>query len=271
MHWLVQLPAWASASILLGPLLLLTALCAARRACEPGAYSSIEPMNKSVEHWVRLAGSTVTILMGFVFVQMWSSYRDADRAVSREANVISSLAFYAKSLPMAQREEAHADLRAYVAKVLEGEWPQMRQGHADAVADPELRRIESLYASMRVKEPWAVEAYSQSLGLVPELRQLHADRLHKADGSIPSFMYGLLVFGVVVLLMWAVAFRGAGRAAHVVGTTMAVALPASVLFAIVLLDFPFAGSLSVTESPFRRAQALLEAEPSALSTPSLAR
>jgi heme/copper-type cytochrome/quinol oxidase subunit 2 len=270
-HFLVQLPIWASALLVLGPLLALTGYFAARRSVPVAEYVQNEPKNKTVEHWVRLGGSTITILIGFVFVQMWNSYKDADRGVSREADVLMGLAFFAQALPERDRQATSVASAAYARRVLDEEWPVMQAGGSDPRAEAELRRLEDLYAAMEVRGVKPEQAYVRSLELVPELRRLHTERLARANGSIPSFMYVLLLFGLFVIVVWALVFRGAKGTAYVAGTVLSVALPATVLYCILLLDFPFAGNLSVSGTAIRTALKRIEGEPGAPVAPSVGR
>jgi hypothetical protein len=151
----------------------------------------------------------------------------------------------AQLLPSAIRARLSGDLVCYGRSVVHQEWPQMEDGRGGDTINP---WAVALFRTLRLANPTSPteqSAYDKWLDQTSDREEARRDRLHGAEGIIPSSIWLVLflVAGVVFafMLFFADSGEGVGSQAMLMGSATTVIV--LTLLAINALDNPYGGAL----------------------------
>jgi Protein of unknown function (DUF4239) len=147
----------------------------------------------------------------------------------------------AEFLPPAVRDRLTGELVCYGRSVVGQEWPQMEDGKGGDTINP---WAVALFRSLRLANPTRASeqsAYDKWLDQTSDREEARRDRLHGAEGIIPTsiWLVLLLIAGVVFAFMMFFADSGerAGSQAMLMGSATTVIV--LTLAAINALDNPY--------------------------------
>ena len=191
-----------------------------------------------------LAGG-FAIFAGFIIFLAFTSYDESRTGGETEALTVLQQWETAQLMPPAVRDRLSGGLVCYGRTVVEQEWPLMEQGRGGDTFNP---WTIALFRTVRLANP--VKATEQSafdkwLDQTSDREAGRRDRLHGAEGIIPSsiwvvlFLIALVVF--VFMLFFADSGEGAGAQAVLMGSATTVIV--LTLLAINALDNPYAGAV----------------------------
>jgi len=187
-----------------------------------------------------LAGG-FAIFAGFIIFLAFSSY-DASRA-GGETEALTVLQQYetAQFLPPAVGGRLSGEVACYARSVVHREWPAMEDGRGGDSINP---WAISLFRTLKLADPGTASeqaAYSKWLDQNSDREAGRSDRLHGAEGIIPSTIWitllliALVVFGFMLFF----ADSGEGRAAQAMLMGSATTVIVVTLLAISSLDNPY--------------------------------
>jgi hypothetical protein len=250
--WRSILNSFSTAEIVLfsiGGMVVLTlvGVLLARRFCTQLTESNFEPIADSIRVVYELI---FALILAFVIAAVLDEMGNAESAVATEANTIAELVRANDTFPEKVRGRLDDAVQLYVRAVATDEWKTMKDGEASPQAAAEL---EGVYAEYRTVEPKGAaqsEAYSQAIDNLDQVASQRRDRLDIASADLPTMLRVLVLVGVVLLLvleyrpqlplMAQLAFMG----------TLATVVTAAFLLTVVL-NYPFAGDVSVANTPFK--------------------
>ena len=192
-----------------------------------------------------------TIVLALVIADQSGSMADASSTVSAESSALAELAVAYEAFPAAAHADIADALSEYVHAVVEDEWPAMRNGEASLRA---AAALEALHAEYRGFEPTTeVEKayYARSVDDLGEIIRERRSRLQQSQEGLSPLLRTLLVVGAIVFIF--LAYPASVRSLPIQMLIVA-ATAAFVSFAYLLtmvLDYPFAGEVSVDNSPYR--------------------
>jgi len=248
--WIYNAPPWLSstvmvlAGIVLSGLLLVavTRLVSEEQRHLHNEFTLFTVTNMSVFY---------AVLLAFIAIAAWENLEKASGAVEKEAVLAEALyldaqGFEDKSIV----GELRMELRDYVEKVINREWPSQQAGQVSEAADPDLRRIRALLATFKPKTSEDAVVVQEALHGLNELFDTYHGRIEAAKGHIPSSVWWVIAF-LGVLCVGFTAFLGMrSLRVHFIllaGFTTTIVIVATL---IVQLDYPFRGSISVSDEPF---------------------
>jgi hypothetical protein len=195
-----------------------------------------------------LAGG-FAIFAGFIIFLAFTSYDQSRTGGETEALTVLQQFETAQLLPASVRDRLSGGLVCYGRTVVEQEWPLMEDGKGGDTINP---WAVVLFRSVRLADP--VKASEQSafdkwLDQTSDREEARRDRLHGAEGIIPSsiwlvlFLIALVVFAY--MLFFADIGEGAGAQAMLMGSATTVIV--LTLLAINALDNPYRGAVGRIE------------------------
>jgi hypothetical protein len=187
-----------------------------------------------------LAGG-FAIFAGFIIFLAFTSYDQSRTGGETEALTVLQQFETAQLLPASVRDRLSGGLVCYGRTVVEQEWPLMEDGKGGDTINP---WAVILFRSVRLADP--VKASEQSafdkwLDQTSDREEARRDRLHGAEGIIPSsiwlvlFLIALVVFAY--MLFFADSGEGAGSQAMLMGSATSVIV--LTLLAINALGSPY--------------------------------
>jgi hypothetical protein len=237
-------------SLLLGILILvvadvvaIAALLFVRRGAPEGSYFADGDRASGV---FGVLATGFAIFAGFVIFLAFTTYDDTRSGAEAEALAVIQQYETAQFLPAATRERLSGQLECYARHVVHQEWPHMERGTAGDTINP---WAVALFTTLRAAKPQAAteqSAYDKWLDQTSTREEARLDRIHGAEGIIPTtiwivlFLTGAVVFAY--MLFFADSAERAGSQAMLIGSATTV-LVATVL-AIAALDNPYRKGVS---------------------------
>jgi hypothetical protein len=195
-----------------------------------------------------LAGG-FAIFAGFIIFLAFTSYDQSRTGGETEALTVLQQFETAEFLPPAMHDRLTGELVCYGRSVVHQEWPQMEDGRGGDTINP---WAVALFRSLRLTNPTSASeqsAFDKWLDQTSDREEARRDRLHGAEGIIPTSIWVVLflVAGVVFafMLFFADSGEGAGAQAMLIGSATTVIV--LTLLAINALDNPYRDALGRIE------------------------
>jgi hypothetical protein len=191
-----------------------------------------------------LAGG-FAIFAGFIIFLAFTSYDESRTGAEAEALTVIQQFESAELLPPAVRDRMAGELVCYGRSVVRQEWPRMEAGRMGDSINP---WSVALFRSVRLVRPTTSgeeAAYGKWLDQTSDREQGRRDRLHGAEGIIPSsiWLILLLIAGTVFAFMLFFADRAERAVAQAMLMGSATTVVVLTLLAISALDDPYGRGL----------------------------
>ena len=192
------------------------------------------------------------LVLAFAAVNLYDSYRTAFGNVDDEANSLAQIARDLRVFPNGGEAKVDRAMVAYIREVRGKEFPAMRTGGSDPLAN---NRIDGIFTAVQSLEPKTATQkafYGSAVGALNDMVAERRSRVSAADSSLPGAFIGLLLLtaALSVGITWFLRVDVAAMEVILVG---AVALVVGAgLLTILLLEYPFSGSIAVSSDPFTR-------------------
>jgi hypothetical protein len=216
----------------------ISAMLVVRRRAPEGSYFTDGDRASGV--FGVLAGG-FAIFAGFIIFLAFTTYDQSRSGGEAEALTLAQQFETAVLLPPAASDRLTGEIVCYGRSVVYEEWPQMAEGTGGDTINP---WAVALFRSARVARPTnAVEeaAFGKWLDQTSDREEGRSDRLHGAEGIIPTSIWIVLILiaGVVFayMLFFADSGEGAGSQAMLMGSATTVIV--LTLMAINALENPY--------------------------------
>jgi hypothetical protein len=233
---------WTIVILLLANAVTITAMLVVRRRAPEG--SRFQDGDRASGVFGVLAGG-FAIFAGFIIFLAFTTYDQSRSGGETEALTVAQQFETAQFLPAATRDPLGGELVCYGRSVVQREWRDMQAGRGGNTINP---WAVALFRSLKLANPTSASeqaAYSKWLDQTSEREQARSDRLHGAEGIIPTsiwlvlFLVAAVVFGF--MLFFADSGEGVGAQAMLMGSATTVIV--LTLAAITALDHPFRSGL----------------------------
>jgi len=236
----------------------IAAMLVVRRRAPEGSYFTDGDRASGV--FGVLAGG-FAIFAGFIIFLAFTSYDQSRSGGEAEALTVVQQFETAELLPPAMHNRMTGELVCYGRSVVHQEWPQMEDGTGGDTINP---WAVALFRSLKLANPTSAgeqAAYSKWLDQTSDREEGRRDRIHGAEGIIPSFIWLVLflIAGVVFayMLFFADSAERAGSQAMLMGSATTVIV--LTLLAINALDNPYRNGLGrITPVPMERTLRILD-------------
>ncbi|MGO4258286.1 bestrophin-like domain [Marmoricola sp. RAF53] len=226
------------AVVLLVPVvaIAITAMLLVRRRAPEGSYFSDGDRASGV---FGVLATGFSILLGFIIFLSFSSY-DASRAGGEsEATIVAQQVQTAQFLPAPASAELTGELACYARSVVGTEWDALGQGSLGAI-NPWGAEMFRTIRTVDPKTATEQSAYDRWMDQTQNREQARIDRVHGAEGIIPSPLWlalGLISAIIFVyMLFFADPAEGAVTQAVLMGSVTAVITVLMML--LVFFDHP---------------------------------
>jgi len=233
---------WAIVIVVVANVVAVGAMLLVRRRAPEG--SRFKDGDRASGVFGVLAGG-FAIFAGFIIFLAFTSYAPSRTGGETEALTVLQQWETAQLLPPAVRDRLSGGLVCYGRTVVEQEWPLMEEGRGGDTFNP---WTIVLFRTVRLAHPAKAteqSAFDKWLDQTSDREAGRRDRLHGAEGIIPSsiwlvlFLIALVVF--VFMLFFADSGEGAGAQAVLMGSATTVIV--LTLLAINALDNPYGGAV----------------------------
>ncbi|HEX3665489.1 MAG TPA: hypothetical protein VHU23_09690 [Rhizomicrobium sp.] len=193
----------------------------------------------------QLIGVMYSVLLAFVFSEVWAEYNMAAQAIDTECGALHGAAMLADTLPHPEADRINAAILNYTQFVLRQEWPAMRDQRLGVAQISALRGPLNAAASIQ-----GGEVKAQILGLIAEAQAARETRLFQAGLGMPVAMW-IVVSAIGGVLIVFVLLAGTEPPGTVVLSGSFAASIAMVLVLVRMMDYPFQGALALGNDHFQ--------------------
>jgi hypothetical protein len=216
----------------------ITAMLLVRRRAPEGSY--FKDGDRASGVFGVLAGG-FAIFAGFIIFLAFTTYDQSRSGGEAEALTVIQQFETAELLPPASRDRLAGELVCYGRSVVHQEWAQMEDGRGGDTINP---WSIALFRSLQLANPKTASeqaAYSKWLDQTSDREEGRRDRLHGAEGIIPTSIWLVLflIAGVVFAYMLFFADSGEGVVAQAMLMGSATTVIVVTLAAINALDNPY--------------------------------
>ena len=258
---------WAGLIIVGVAALAIAAMLFVRRGAPEGSY--FEDGDRAAGVFGVLA-TAFAVLIGFVVFLAFESFDTSRSGAEAEASVVAQQFVTAQFLPQPAAAQLSGELICYARDVVRQEWPAMQSGTLGDALNPwsittfhTLRTIEPKSASEQA-------AYAKWLDQSTDRQNGGADRVHGAEGVIPSPLWIVLFLSAAVIFGFMLLFADSAERWFVQAAMMggvAVVITATLLL-LSFLDNPYTGgSGGLRPVAMERTLRVLAQEAAAVGTP----
>src|SRR5580658_8310856 len=205
-----------------------------------------------------LCGGIYAVVLAFVAVGVYEAMDRSSTIASDEANSLGGLAFDSAGLPPELAARVRADVDKYIDIVTRKEWPSQRayqmedrnyeQGWA------QVRRISLDLADFEPATQGQATVKAEMEHVVNELFASRRTRLLAATQHLPDAVWGMLLFGLILVSIYVYLFGPHSYKIHMAVTAMTMLSIGLVFTLVIALDYPFRGDVSVDSDSYRGVQ-----------------
>ena len=195
-------------------------------------------------------GVIYAVLLAFVVIVTWGNYDKASEITSKEANSIASLYRDSTAFPPEVRTQIKSALHAYVKAIIEDEWPHMVRGRSAKVQEVQ-EKLWLIYANFIPKNETQKTFFIESVKKLNDSGEFRRWRVVKAQENIQPLLYFILIVGGFLTIAFTCFFGTENFVPQIIMSSMLAMMIALALFAIIALDCPFTGNISIKPDVFR--------------------
>jgi hypothetical protein len=229
---------WAALIIAFATALAIAAMLLVRRRAPEGSYFAD---GDRAAGFFGVLATGFAILIGFIVFLAFESFDQSRTGAETEALVVAQQFETAQLFPESARADLGGGLVCYARDVVHGEWPQMETGAQPDGINPWAVRLFRTLQSVDPKSASEQSAYDKWLDQTSDREAARLDRLHGAEGVIPSTLWIVLFFIAAVVFVYMLFFADSGEGAvtqaMMIGS--AVAVMVTTLLVLRVLDTPF--------------------------------
>jgi hypothetical protein len=209
--------------------------------------------NEVAGFFIAVLGVVYAVLLAFVVVVVWEQFETARTTVEQEGNALIAVYRLASGLPDPISAGIRTTARQYATSAIDDEWPAMDR-FEKGVAIP--KNADELWAQVTTYEA-ATERerliQAEILRRMSDLNDSRRLRELAARTGIPRILWGVLIGGAIVTVVFTYFFSTPNPRAQYVMTALYTATIAFVLMLVSLIDFPFHGDVRVSPESFELA------------------
>jgi hypothetical protein len=251
---------WSIVILIVANVATISAMLLVRRRAPEGSYFSDGDRASGV--FGVLAGG-FAIFAGFIIFLAFTSYDQSRSGAELEALTVVQQFETAELLPPAMHDRLTGELVCYGRSVVHREWPRMQDGRGGDTINP---WAIALFRSLKLTNPTGASeeaAYGKWLDQTSDREQGRSDRLHGAEGIIPTSIWAVLFLIAGVVFAYMLFFADSGELARSQAMLMGSATTVIVLtlLAINALDNPYGHRLGrITPVAMERSLRILDSE-----------
>jgi hypothetical protein len=240
--FLVEMPIWLSAVLIIGGLPVLVAgLQALIRRRFPALRGGHH--NDVAGFLLAVIGVVYAVVIGFMLIDLHENYDAAEEAERSEALTLMAVAETSRVLGAQSQRQITGHVLAYERAVI-ASWPPGSKGSETPARALErlLAEIEGLRPASESQEAFVWEATRELMDVSVAHHELH---LEAREGFLEPAMWLALLISSVATLAFCLLFGLENAPLHYLMVAGAAIVVAVNLFLIVQFNYPFKGELSV--------------------------
>ncbi|MGA9823093.1 MAG: DUF4239 domain-containing protein [Desulfobaccales bacterium] len=190
------------------------------------------------------AGTVFGIMIAFVVVILWQDYNKAVDSAIKEGTEALELYQDLRLYPnQKQAGSAINSLTNFANLVIDDEYPAMANMRMSPTTEHAMNNLRNAIHNIKPQNRQEQILYANILNDLENLSKLRDDRLSEMESSLPGIVWGALIVGAFVAILFS-SLLGAERfGLHALLISMVAVILATAFYLIIELDYPFMGEL----------------------------
>ena len=197
-------------------------------------------------------GAIYSVLLAFVVVTVWINFDKSDTNVQHEANTLADIYRDAEGLSADFRVKLNPLLREYRDAVIKEEWKTMERGQMSQSVEKLMNQIWGLYTNYEPKNATENAFFEESVRKLNTFRELRRFRLMDSRNGMEPLLWFVLIMGGAATISFTFLFGVENFKAQLIMGVLLSAMISVILFAIMSMDYPFTGAVSISPRPFQQ-------------------
>lgn len=184
-----------------------------------------------------------SVLLGFIIFLAFDSYDESRTGAETEATIVSQQIETAQYMPAATAQKLTGQLVCYARTVAGPEWDAIEDGTLGNAINPWGAEMFTTMHSFTPQSDTEQSAYDRWMDETSQREEARVDRVHGAEGIIPTPLWIVLFAIALVIFIYMLFFADSGEGAVTQGILMgSVAVVLAALFMLlVFFDNPHTG------------------------------
>ncbi|WP_328521081.1 bestrophin-like domain [Kribbella sp. NBC_00359] len=228
---------WAALITVFATAVTVTAMLLVRRRAPEGSYFTDGDRASGV---FGVLATGFSVLLGFIIFLSFTSYDQSRSGAESEATIVAQQVETAQFMPAKTASELTGELVCYARTVAGPEWNAVDSGTLGNSVNPWGAEMFHTIRAVNPVTPAEQSAYDRWMDQTSQREQARVDRVHGAEGIIPTPLW--LVLGVisVVIFVYLLFFADRAEGAVTQGVLMGsvTVVITLLLFLLVFFDHP---------------------------------
>jgi hypothetical protein len=234
-------------------IIVCASLAAAVASLIVGGCFSVEQRrqrHEQVSPMVQFVGLMFSVLLAFVFSEVWGEYNVAAESISDECGALHGAAILSAALPNGSGQKLERALYVYVRAVSQDEWRDMARRERSPAATAAITTAMQDAAAVSYASPSAAATVqSQIISLLAQAHAARETRTFQMTQGLPPPMWWVLIT-ITVALVLSASLTGMEGLAHMVFAASFAACIVMVLVLVRMFDYPFEGAMALNSDDF---------------------
>ena len=208
---------WAALTVVLVTTITVTAMLLVRRRAPEGSYFSDGDRASGV---FGVLATGFSVLLGFIIFLSFTSYDQSRSGAESEATIVAQQVETAQFLPDKTAAELTGELICYARSVAGPEWAALDNGTLGSSINPWGVQMYLTISAVQPRTATEQSAYDRWMDQTAQREQARIDRVHGAEGIIPSPLWLVLTVISVVIFVYMLFFADRSESALTQGLLM---------------------------------------------------
>ncbi|MFH0886623.1 MAG: hypothetical protein V1843_00485 [bacterium] len=195
-------------------------------------------------------GVIYAVMLAFLVIVAWENFDQCNSNVVKEANFIGSLYRDSEAFSPDFKAELSTALNAYVNSIIHDEWPLLSKGRGSPRTHQLSTNIYKLYAKYEPRSISEQIFLAESIGKRNDAGELKRIRIHDSHTGIHPVLWLVLIMGGMITISFTFFFGMENFGAQIIMTSLLAGMIGLMLFTVMVLDYPYSGSVSIHPGPF---------------------
>lgn len=198
----------------------------------------------------QLIGIIYGVLAGLMALYLINNITATGDAIQHEANAIANIYRDSKWLTEPTRSTIQSELKTYINKVVQVEWPLMQEGK-DLQNDGEfiIENITDQLVNYKAAKNADSLLVHDTVDEIKTLYDAREQRIQKSFTSLNGEIWVVILIGTILTIGINYLFK-MNFYLHLVSVSAATLMASSMMFLLVALDRPFQGEFGIEPKPF---------------------
>lgn len=201
--------------------------------------------NDQISFYLSAVGVFYGITLGLLAAGVWQNFEDAEEKVASEAAAVAALYRDARSFPSPTSDSLTSQLKAHTHYLIYEAWPLHQQGIATTKGTVLLTDFQNTLYNFEPKTVRETAIFSEALRQFNKCSELRRMRLSSVSNGMPAAVWLLILLGGAITLIICWMFNIPSLRMHVIMNGLIGLAVGTLIYLIIMLDYPFRGNLSV--------------------------